>query len=148
MTYPALTPEQREAIEAFAEQNGVNWRETLGDGWRNAAFPGALQEIRNHFGPTWLFDVYAWGWTPNLPLWERQDPDGARWSGAGDPPAIGGRVNCRINGLGLATVTGYFVQGGYLGVTVKLDEPKSWYLKQNGGNVVGHSFGAEIEVLA
>jgi hypothetical protein len=44
-------------------------------------------------------------------------------------------------------VTGYFVMQDWLGVIVKLAAPADWYVKQNGGNVPGHSFGPEIELL-
>ena len=169
MTYPALTDEQRAALEAFAldhsDSRGEPWRERLGDCWRNGTEPEAhkpaLRQVRNLFGPTWLHDVYAWGWLPECPAWsamtgeERraateagQDVPAVRWSAPFPPPAVGGRVKVRMNGLGLATVTGYFVQDGWLGVVVKLDAPPEWYGKQNGGNVPGHSFGAEIELIS
>lgn len=49
-----LTPEQREALAAFAREHGPTWRQRLADGWLVAAFPGPLQQIRNQRGPTWL----------------------------------------------------------------------------------------------
>lgn len=154
MTYPTLTPGQAAALEAFAEAHRQPWRETLVDGWLTCTEPEALKpalrQVRNSFGPTWLHDVYAWRWTPDLAAWRRPDDDGEapKWSAPFDPPALGARVRVRINNLGPATVTGYFVQDGYLGVITKLDAAPDWYVKQNGGNVPGHSFGAEIDLLA
>jgi hypothetical protein len=90
-----------------------------------------------------------------LPAWKQgvlneqglmpRDPEGVPvWSGKMPPPAIGERVNVRINSLGAATVVGYFTEGGYLGLRVQHDNPPAWYLKQNGGNVPGCVFGIEI----
>lgn len=90
-------PEEREALEAFAEAFGRNWRETLNNVyWYNARIweggkPGmgnTLHGIRNERGPTWLFDVFKipprFRWTrkgsfigqrieigPHLDLWMR-----------------------------------------------------------------------------
>lgn len=58
--------------------------------------------------------------------------------------AIGEFIRVRINGLGRAQVTGYFSDQEYLGVTVRYSTPPAWYVKQNGGNVEGAVFGAEI----
>ncbi|AXQ69034.1 hypothetical protein HOU02_gp175 [Caulobacter phage CcrBL9] len=160
-TYPPLTPGQQDALVAFADQHGglgEAWKEALGDAWRTCSEPEALKAdlrtIRNTYGPSWLYDEYAWGWRPTLPAWERAGrwtdtppeptPGKARWSAAFDPPAIGERVRVTTNGLGWAKVTGYFVEGDWLGVIVKLEAPADWYVKQNGGNVPGHSFGTEI----
>lgn len=49
-----LTPEQRDALIAFAQEHGRNWKAALISGWLRAAFPGYLQQIRNSFGPEWL----------------------------------------------------------------------------------------------
>ena len=48
------TPEQLTALIAFATKHGKDWKEKLKDGWRNSAFPGVLQQIRNQLGPEWL----------------------------------------------------------------------------------------------
>lgn len=150
--YPALTEDQRAALEAFGDNSVLPlahgtaaWRQRLADLWltgADATHKGgpALRQIRNTFGPTWLLDVYAWGWLPEAPAWqayrhgEQQDGGGLLWSGTGEPPAVGARVNT-FNGPG--TVTGYFVEGPYLGVTVRTDAPKN-------GHPVGGYFGAEI----
>lgn len=149
--FPALTDGQRAALEAFTAANGQKWRDALADKWLSDDDDEgpALRQVRNTYGPTWLFDVYAHGWLPDCPLWAPMTGElpGVKWSAAFNPPAVGDVVRVRINGLGLATVTGYFTEGGYLGVTVKLHAPQEWYVKQNGGNVVGHSFGAEIALV-
>lgn len=68
--YPVLTDEQRAALEAFAAAFGRKWRDELSMVyWYNARIwdgpvPGmgtTLHYIRNHFGPTWLYDVYKPG---------------------------------------------------------------------------------------
>jgi hypothetical protein len=160
-----LTPEQSAALEAFAEQHGAceqgarKWREKLGDGWMRAAFPGALQQVRNQFGPTWLHNDYAWGWRATCPAWEapvwiRDDAgrskglenaaDAIKWSGKGfAPPPLGAFVHSthwKCDGQ----VTGYFVQAGWLGLIVKFRVPPADYVEREGGNFPVHVFGAEV----
>ncbi len=162
MTTRDLTPEQSAALEAYAERHGApDWRDALSIAWANCTEPAdlkaELRQVRNQFGPTWLHDQYAYHWQASLPAWERvgkfsdkppeATPGLVRWSAEFDPPAIGERIRVTMNGLGEGVVTGYFVEADYLGVTVKLDAPADWYAKQNGGNVPGHSFGAEIAKL-
>ena len=67
-----------------------------------------------------------------------------QWSGTNPPPAIGMTIKAEINGIGLCKVTGYFADGGYLGVLAKPLNPPAWYVKQNGKDAIGHFFGAEI----
>lgn len=50
----ALSPAQRTALLDFREKHGRNWKSVLHAGWLKAAYPGALQQIRNQFGPSWL----------------------------------------------------------------------------------------------
>lgn len=55
------TPEQIEALQAFADKYGRTWKRTLGDKWmngRDADEPKGylLRQVRNQLGPTWLFD--------------------------------------------------------------------------------------------
>lgn len=73
--------------------------------------------------------------------------DELKWSGKEAPPAIGDRVYVTVNNCGPAKVLGYFTVDGYLGLLVKLEEPPEWFLKQNGGNIDGHVFGAEYRRL-
>lgn len=84
-----------------------------------------------------------------LPPWRRHDGSaydsrtGYRWSSNTHPPAVGDSVTVSMNGLGRGTVTGYFTQGGFLGLMVQLDAPPEWYVRQNGGNPPAPVFGAE-----
>ena len=76
-----------------------------------------------------------------------------KWSGrerhAGKPlPKLGDRVRITFNGLGTGTVVAYFVEAGFLGVKVRLDQRPAWHVKQNGhNNPDALVFGAEIEIL-
>jgi hypothetical protein len=49
-----LSLNQRAALIEFRIKNGRSWKEKLHEGWLRAAYPGALQQIRNEFGPAWL----------------------------------------------------------------------------------------------
>lgn len=75
-----------------------------------------------------------------------------KWSGkqhAGKPlPKLGDRVTVTMNGLGAGTVVAYFVEHGFLGVQVRLDQRPDWHIRQNGSHHP-HAlvFGAEIEIL-
>ena len=74
------------------------------------------------------------------------DGDPFKWSGSTvEPPAIGARVKCYMNGLGWGTVTSYFVEHGWFGLLVKFDAPPKWYTDQNKGNPPGHIFGVDLE---
>lgn len=89
-----------------------------------------------------------------LPAWTRavwkdgkvvNATDPFKWSGSGDPPAIGATVKIYMNKLGTGTVTGYFVEYGWFGVLVALDEPPDWWVKQNGATKKAHLFGLDLE---
>lgn len=92
-----------------------------------------------------------------LPAWQQitwidgmiapDDPTKARWGGKIPPPPIGAKIKIAVNGIGPGTVLGYFEQEGFLGVHVQPDAAPAWYLKQNGGNVPCHVFGAEIKAM-
>jgi len=82
----------------------------------------------------------------SVPAYGQGEGDAVRWSGKAPPPAIGEKVTVSMNGLGEATVVGYFTKEGWLGLLTKLDNPPDWYVKQNGGNKVGHIFGAECKL--
>jgi hypothetical protein len=75
-------------------------------------------------------------------------PPAVKWSGKMPLPAVGDEIHVAINKIGACIVVGYFVQDGWLGVKAQPLSPPDWYLKQNGGNVVGHVFGAEIKMPA
>lgn len=49
-----LTEEQFLALREYANVHGRLWKQALNIDWMNARRPGALQVIRNVFGPTWL----------------------------------------------------------------------------------------------
>lgn len=69
------------------------------------------------------------------------------WGGKGvEPPAIGTEIMATMNGLGAATVAGYFVERGFLGLLVAFKNPPEWYVKQNRGNPPGHLFGPEFKL--
>ena len=61
------------------------------------------------------------------------DADGnvMRWSASFPLPAIGSRIYITMNGIGWATVTGYFEQHGWLGVMTKAEDPPRWLKQQN-----------------
>jgi len=85
---------------------------------------------------------------PNWKPWKDGDGNPAAWaelawSGDGEPPALGERVNINFNGLGDGEVEGYFGEHGFLGVLVKLDRPPAWYTRQNGADAPAYAFGAE-----
>lgn len=135
--YPALSDEAREALEAFATKYAKvagGWKEHLSILWANGGdteeYGGSLLRlIRNRFGPTWLIDVYAPLWRPDLPpyqtaVWEdgrllEPGPGVILWSGKAPPPAVGDTVRVTVNRIGEAVVTGYFVEEKWLGVIVR-----------------------------
>jgi len=90
-----------------------------------------------------------------LPDWEpgqrdekgflRQAEGKAVWSNENPPPPIGGRVRVRVNGIGMATVTDYFVQDEFLGVKLLVDKWPDLLKQQNGADRTCHAFGAEID---
>lgn len=84
-----------------------------------------------------------------LPKWS--DPselepfrDQVKWVNEAPPPAIGAEILVTINSCGPAIVTGYFVEGGWLGLRCRLTNPPAWHVKQNKGNPNGHVFGPEF----
>ncbi len=80
-------------------------------------------------------------------------PGESRWSGKMLVPTIGDKVTVTINGFGLGTIVGYFIEHDWLGVYVKLDDPPSWWVEQqerraeHPGRIAGcaMAFGAEIK---
>lgn len=53
-----------------------------------------------------------------------------KWSNPKRPPAIGARVNIRINSIGAGVVTGYRVIHGWLGLHVRPENPPQWWKDQ------------------
>jgi hypothetical protein len=54
-----------------------------------------------------------------------------QWSGKLPLPEIGDRVYATCNSFGPSTVTGYFTQGRWIGITVMPDKCPEFYLNQN-----------------
>jgi hypothetical protein len=55
------TAEMTVALQAFADRNGRNWKETLSVLWMNGRDyyepeGTELHSVRNELGPSWLFD--------------------------------------------------------------------------------------------
>ncbi len=46
--------EQVAVLIEFAREHSPHWKRELNAGWLRAAYPGALQQVRNNFGPEWL----------------------------------------------------------------------------------------------
>jgi hypothetical protein len=63
------------------------------------------------------------------------------------PPTVGARVVVTMNAFGPATVTGYFVEHGFLGVHVRPDKRPQWHREQNPTRDVICVFGTEIRPL-
>lgn len=59
---PALSPQQRAALIAYADEKGSTWKRQLAADWMRAAarvhgpydFRAELQQVRNQYGPAWL----------------------------------------------------------------------------------------------
>lgn len=49
-----LRPDQDAALKDYAAAHGRTWKAKLRDDWVNARTTGALQELRNSHGPSWL----------------------------------------------------------------------------------------------
>jgi len=86
------------------------------------------------------------------PIWQGDklmNPEAPfKWSGDADPPAIGTRIKVTMNRLGFGTVTGYFVEYGWLGVRVRFERPPRWWVKQNHPDRPdGHIFGVEFKSM-
>lgn len=79
---------------------------------------------------------------------DRLNTSTVKWSGGEAPPKIGAKVHVLINGIGRATVTGYFVEHGWLGILARPAKAPAWYVTQNGRYHVGHFFGIEIGSIA
>lgn len=63
---PAMTDAQRDAVTAFRDANGRNWKDKLGDLWASGGYArkgidtyqaALLQQVRNQLGPEWLAGV-------------------------------------------------------------------------------------------
>ncbi|UTC28517.1 hypothetical protein GURKE_05150 [Brevundimonas phage vB_BpoS-Gurke] len=158
--YRPLSGAAAAALQSFANAHGPGWKNVLCDAWADSTEMDddthgiELRLIRNRYGPSWLLDTYAYGWTPELPAWEPLETleDGEiapskglpRWGGVDAPPAVGAEVEANFNNLGRAVVTGYFTESEFLGLIVRFVDPPAFLTNQNRGDVMGHLFGAEI----
>lgn len=72
--------------------------------------------------------------------------DKALWTGFGEPPKLGDKVFINVNQIGPGVVTGYMVDGGYLGVMVlaNADSRPDWHKRQNPENLPAVVFGSEL----
>ena len=59
-----ITREQKEALMAYRESKGAEWKEKLSADWAKASYPGVskahaplLQQVRNQQGPEWLSNL-------------------------------------------------------------------------------------------
>lgn len=68
-----------------------------------------------------------------------------KWSGDLNPPAIGAQIVVTMNRLGPATIEGYFVEAGWLGLLCRLHNAPDWHREQRGGDPIAHIFGVEFE---
>lgn len=72
----------------------------------------------------------------------------AMWSNPkSEPPKIGDIVKINFNGLGSGKVDSYFIEHGFLGVTVVLDNEPDWHKKQCKGTPhagIAMAFGREL----
>jgi len=71
-------------------------------------------------------------------------PDAIKWSGKLPPPAIGEHVVIKMNRFGGATVTGYFIEHGWLGIVCRLDQQPEWHRKQGGDRNRALFFGNDL----
>ena len=62
-------------------------------------------------------------------------------------PAIGSKLNVKINGIGESIVKKYFVEYGFIGMLVTPQNPPAWYINQNGEGADCHVYPAECEEL-
>lgn len=64
------------------------------------------------------------------PIIENYSDEIALWSGEQEPPKVGAKVTAYMNNLGPATVKGYFIEHGWLGVYLSLRQPPDWWKRQ------------------
>ena len=76
------------------------------------------------------------------------DVNVTKWSGTFPIPQIGTEVTITFNGLGSGRIESYFVEHGYCGVCVRLNNAPAWKIKQSKGTKhegIALVFGREIE---
>lgn len=76
---------------------------------------------------------------------DTKQPGVLLWSDDHEIPAIGADIVITMNGIGPATVVGYFSEHGWFGVLTKAHNPPEWLAKRHGPNYIGHCFGVEFK---
>ena len=76
----------------------------------------------------------------------KENENNIKWGGRIDVPELGTKVWINFNGLGMGNVSSYFIEDGWLGVKVTLDNRPDWHKKQNPDRNYALAFGAEIEL--
>jgi hypothetical protein len=70
-----------------------------------------------------------------------------RWVSDKPIPEVGEVITVNMNRIGKSTITGYFIEHGFIGLLVKPHNPPEWYVRQNGADAIGHVFPAETVEL-
>ena len=72
--------------------------------------------------------------TPGKPqtfaLYYNDDEEPLKWSAPFPLPQMGDQIKITMNGIGPATVVGFFEEGGYVGVMTKATNPPKWLVEQ------------------
>jgi len=63
-------------------------------------------------------------------LYYTHDEEPLKWSASFPLPQLHDIITVTMNGLGKATVVGYFTESGYLGVHVSFHNPPKWWKEQ------------------
>ena len=82
-----------------------------------------------------------------LPVSSYTEFEKLAWISTKAIPAIGSKLNVKINGIGESIVKKYFVEYGFIGMLVTPQNPPAWYIKQNGEGADCHVYPAECEEL-
>jgi hypothetical protein len=61
-------------------------------------------------------------------------------------PVPGDVVTCTVNRIGRVLVTGYFREGGYVGITGEAIDPPEWFRNQNGKDWSLSLFPSEFKI--
>jgi hypothetical protein len=157
VTIPVVTTnEQANFPFVVQRRNTENWNTSSAAPTLEAAMEDAHTLAAQYPTVPWRIQHHKGGPKPidTLPLYRRrvgaEKPHrDALWTGYCEPPAVGTRVFLRINGIGPGTVTGYAVEGGYLGVMVKVDEETrpDWHKTSHPTNAPSLAFGPELRAL-
>jgi hypothetical protein len=166
--YGARTIFQRSEIEFLRDRQqflgNEEQREALCNWINNKALPAMKTHIRENFWDQetdeiftlndWPFVLEAspkcsYGYLYISAYLKGLDrlPEKFQWSG-GDIPNIGQTVFCKANSIGYASVLGYYLEAGWLGVIVWPNDPPDWYVRQNGRDAICGVFGVEIGTVA